>query len=571
MAERMNHKNAELTIPCIELLRQTRRKKGISQATLSRGICTVSALSRYENGTRIPSSLMFFHLVKRLGLAPSRFAIMISETELSFYEWRWAIQKAILRHDWEEADRVCHKAGVPVPYLAKPIQDQLLYYVQSILAFRQKGDRKCALYYLKKSIECTIPAIETKNLQELALSSDEIMLLLYEIYLKDNLHLISKSEAELAFGRLTAYLSKHITDEAELARVYPKLVCVKLNTLGNAINSQEQIMLCKKAKALLDKSHGFFDLAEILRILIYNLAKENQQARSLKKQYERLKLALETNHFDNSFQPENLHLDRIHIYLISECLYSHRMKSKLTQEDTSRGICSAETFSRIETGKRRPSISHLRLLSLRLRIKWIYYNDSLETADCCALELKAKIKNLLLDNRLREAADTLRKLKDLVDMEMTPNLQYIGMLESYIQFKRQEITPLQYYGFCSSLLKKSLNAELDNGSFLCLTQTEAYLQIAMSLALHEMGRQKEGIYLLERLLDHYEKSKVGLRFCCCINFSLFSRLAVLYYDIHDFENSLKYGKKSLYLSLFYSYSPKFTDILSIITQSLQNI
>ena len=38
-------------------LRKEREKRGISQERLCRGVCAVSALSRYENGERIPDRL----------------------------------------------------------------------------------------------------------------------------------------------------------------------------------------------------------------------------------------------------------------------------------------------------------------------------------------------------------------------------------------------------------------------------------------------------------------------------------------------------------------------------------
>ena len=40
------------------LLTKEREKQGISQERLCRGLCAVSALSRYENGERIPDRLL---------------------------------------------------------------------------------------------------------------------------------------------------------------------------------------------------------------------------------------------------------------------------------------------------------------------------------------------------------------------------------------------------------------------------------------------------------------------------------------------------------------------------------
>lgn len=49
------------------LLTKEREKQGISQERLCRGLCAVSALSRYENGERIPDRLLMNALIQRLG------------------------------------------------------------------------------------------------------------------------------------------------------------------------------------------------------------------------------------------------------------------------------------------------------------------------------------------------------------------------------------------------------------------------------------------------------------------------------------------------------------------------
>ena len=50
--------------------------------------------------------------------------------------------------------------------------------------------------------------------------------------------------------------------------------------------------------------------------------------------------------------PENL-------FLIPEILLSARVEKGLSQEEASEGICTPETYSRIETGKRSPSLKNL--------------------------------------------------------------------------------------------------------------------------------------------------------------------------------------------------------------------
>ena len=52
--------------------------------------------------------------------------------------------------------------------------------------------------------------------------------------------------------------------------------------------------------------------------------------------------------------PENL-------FLIPEILLSARVEKGFSQEEASEGICTPETYSRIETGKRSPSLKNWKL------------------------------------------------------------------------------------------------------------------------------------------------------------------------------------------------------------------
>ena len=47
------------------------------------------------------------------------------------------------------------------------------------------------------------------------------------------------------------------------------------------------------------------------------------------------------------------------LFLIPEILLSARVEQGASQEEISEGICTPETYSRIETGKRSPSLKNL--------------------------------------------------------------------------------------------------------------------------------------------------------------------------------------------------------------------
>ena len=66
-------------------LTKEREKQGISQERLCRGLCAVSALSRYENGERIPDRLLMNALIQRLGKSSDQLTTMISCQEYAYF------------------------------------------------------------------------------------------------------------------------------------------------------------------------------------------------------------------------------------------------------------------------------------------------------------------------------------------------------------------------------------------------------------------------------------------------------------------------------------------------------
>ena len=76
-------------------LTKEREKQGISQERLCRGLCAVSALSRYENGERISDRLLMNALIQRLGKSSDQLTTMISCQEYAYFEWKRKVQEAL--------------------------------------------------------------------------------------------------------------------------------------------------------------------------------------------------------------------------------------------------------------------------------------------------------------------------------------------------------------------------------------------------------------------------------------------------------------------------------------------
>ena len=69
-----------------EIIRCRREKLNIRQAKLSSGICTVSTLSKIENGMIFPTRYKLQYLMERLGIDSEQYVILSSKREIEFNE-----------------------------------------------------------------------------------------------------------------------------------------------------------------------------------------------------------------------------------------------------------------------------------------------------------------------------------------------------------------------------------------------------------------------------------------------------------------------------------------------------
>lgn len=78
-----------------ELISFHRMDKKIAKAALCEGLCSITALTRYEKGLRIPDKFLADALLERLGLSPYVYEFVTSEDEFYFVIQRKKIDKAI--------------------------------------------------------------------------------------------------------------------------------------------------------------------------------------------------------------------------------------------------------------------------------------------------------------------------------------------------------------------------------------------------------------------------------------------------------------------------------------------
>uniref|UniRef100_UPI0029437C07 helix-turn-helix domain-containing protein n=1 Tax=uncultured Tyzzerella sp. TaxID=2321398 RepID=UPI0029437C07 len=82
------------------LLYNLRKELGINQKELSRGICSITTLSRFESGEREPSKIVFDTLISKLGKNSNKWEIISSENDKSLIRCKNYIDYLIKSEKW---------------------------------------------------------------------------------------------------------------------------------------------------------------------------------------------------------------------------------------------------------------------------------------------------------------------------------------------------------------------------------------------------------------------------------------------------------------------------------------
>ena len=116
-------------------------------------------------------------------------------------------------------------------------------------------------------------------------------------------------------------------------------------------------------------------------------------------------------------------------FVAERSLTTERKKINYTQEKLSEGICSVESYSRIENG-RKPSWKNYKALAEKIGVENRYYVELLNTGKIEALLLRREISRILFSEKsMDKVRESLEKLMEILgEDECAQNKQYLKFI-----------------------------------------------------------------------------------------------------------------------------------------------
>lgn len=489
-------------------LRKEREKRGISQERLCRGVCAVSALSRYENGERISDRLLMNTLIERLGKSSDKLVTMISCQEYAYFEWKRKVKEALRNKKISLAQELLQKKESLDGCVHSVLQEQFYRYIQGILM-----GTSADISDLEKAIRLTHPEFSGKIEEEDLFSIQELNLLLF--YAK------CKIQKEVEQGRelleaLLPYIQEHITDIQAKNQIFPRAVCLYCRYVTGEANAQKRYLLCREAFENSRKDQRFEYTVELLGYM-------RKDAICLGKEFEAVSYQVWKKILEAMYQEYGVEIPQAewgieipqNLFLIPEILLSARVEQGASQEEISEGICTPETYSRIETGKRSPSLKNLEALKSRLKIRSGYYMGEVWTEDFAVLELVQELRAAVSASNLKAWEMCQQRLEEKLDLSKKINRQYTEGYRTCLEYQKGKFLEDEWIRRHRKTLSYTRKEPMEQRMFCeerahVFTNTETILLQQIALAEKIRGEKEKAVEIWKLLLQDYGNSEVRM-------------------------------------------------------------
>ena len=489
------------------LLYGIRTKYQISVNDICRGICGVSTYCMYENDEMIPDILSVNMFLDRMGFGILGLTAYISEKEVVYFKWKESTRACIRNENYKKLVMLLEHMPTGNVSLNKKIREQSAWFIKGIVAEKDTADLKKATECYEKALECTCGFLIKSQKIEGTFSVREIHI--YAIYLNLLCKVNPKEKEEVIsrFYQLMQYVNVHYVEEQQKVRIYPLLVCLWGNLVIEGKDTEGSFEIFEKTLELLRKQKSLYCLLEIMRLHILVGLKEK---RDMSKEQEDIKI-LQSFFEEFGYQAQSQiyvpQANEIMLEHVGQYLSTERKKVNYTQEKISDGICSVESYSRIENG-RKPTRNNYKAKKKKIGTENRYYIELVNTGNIDALLLRREISYELFMEKNERLPELLEELKTVLgEKEVAKNRQYL----EFVQVSIEENTGRKTWNQCCDMFRNILSYTMNEKEIgkkrHVYTMLEINLIDHISVCMAKDGKSEEAMHLIKAFLDDMDYMK----------------------------------------------------------------
>lgn len=551
------------------ILHKLRKEKGLNQKMLSKGLCSISSLSRFEVGEREPDQLLFECLISRLGKDSTRWELIISERDKKLLEKRNYIEYLMKTEQWELVEKEI-KQYKNFKGLSKPPHEQYVLLVYGLL-YRQKKEYEKAIEKCFLALEKTKIVLDKEELviQEKVLSKNELRILcvIGELLLEGEFE--HSATLYNYWSKILQYIELKSTDEQYRIEFYGRIYYHLAYLAYREKQYRRSVFCCKKGLEELVKKRSLSYVKQLIDLINclegkYDISPILEMA-SLE-EWNFLKHTLEYWEEKNKSMQQKPEYIRLYngTYSVNEVIRNMRKYYGKTQEDLMENsdgemiLSNQSSLSKIETGKRKPNYTtrqnYFELLGLEGREDG--YQLGIQGEDFEIQELRSKIDFYISLHQAEEAEEILWQLKERIDLDNPYNEQYVRKVELFIRDELIGVSCEEYEQEIFSILALTMpdieKIKQGGEEKRFLTKEEIILLMNLGCAYHKDGNYEKARYYYQRIeryfCEIYPFANAG------IYKTLLYNLSQVYGLLGDYEQAIEKSEACIFFELFYDNS-----------------
>lgn len=501
-----------------KIICRERKKKGLSQEELLRGICQQGELTKIEAGKRVPEKMLADALMQRLGRCTDTLEAIMSVEEYILFDLRETLQRHFYEKNYEKNCSLIEKYRRH-KQSEQPLHRQFLSKYEAVNEYCRDNNANDCLRKLKRTLEITFPEWERMPILNYCLCSQELHLLILIAYF-----MMPENEAKATWILMETidYLEKRYYEE-EKVKLLPQclwLLAEYEKRHGHWAKVEEY---SRAGVECLTRNGALPLLRELLGLRIESLRKlrerkkgvegedeeKEKEEEALSNQLESLEAVL-ARYADWVLKMDEL--SKLHYFYHEEevSLDCEMLRDIRKNKGVSQGnmqSCTQGNLSRIETGKQSPSKKRVVEIAKELGVNKSYYISRVQSEDYDLYELCHWRNQASYNYEWDKELVMLDKLATELDMNIPVNKQYIEACRISIKKVKGEIEPNDAFHQLEDILRYTM-PDYKMEKLRIPSREEFVILNQIAGLMKKAGKIKEGLLLRERVLQTFRESKV---------------------------------------------------------------
>ena len=489
------------------LLYGIRTKYQISVNDICRGICGVSTYCMYENDEIIPDILSVNMFLDRMGFGTLGVSAYISKKEAVYFQWWESTRECIQSENYKKLSKLSECMPAKNMMLNEKIRQQYDWFLKGIIAEKEALDFESAKEYYEQALRCTCSFLIESEKIEGALGVTELHI--YAIYLNLLRQVNPKEKNQIAcrLFQLMKYVQTHFAEEQQKVKIYPLLVCLWGDLTMEENSEKNRYEIFDQTFQLLRRRKSLYCLLDIMSLRILSGVKEKRSMTREQGELQIIQSFFEEFGYRVQSQIYVPQANEIMLEHVGQYLSTERKKVNYTQEKISDGICSVESYSRIENG-RKPTRNNYKALTEKIGTENRYYIELVNTGNIDALLLRREISYELFMERNERLPELLEELKTVLgEKEVAKNRQYLEYIETCIERRNNHISEKECCQEYRKILAYSLDENLIGENKHIYTKIEINLINHIAVCLSRTGEKEQATRLIKLFLKEKEQAK----------------------------------------------------------------